>query len=92
MRLPRRSVSPRLRRKLPPRSRLTLRPQPSAPLHRAGGLVEALRHSREALADVERQLESLLAAVRTAKGPDADAADRLHRAARRAGAAVDRLG
>lgn len=92
MRLPRRSVTPRLRRKLPARSRMTLRTQTNAPLTRTSGLAEALRHSREALIDVERQLEALLAAVRTASGPDAEAADRLHRAAKRAGAAVERLG
>jgi len=92
MRPARRSVSANTRHKLPARSRLTLRPQANAPLHRASGLVEALRQSREALADVERQLESLLGAVRSAKGPDADAADRLRRATRRAGVALDRLG
>ena len=84
MRSPRRSV--------PSRSRLTVRPSALAPLARSSGLTDALRSGREALADVERQLEALLAIVRTpADLPDVEAPDRLARAARRAGAAVARL-
>ena len=51
-----------------------------------------MRASREALADIEQQLEALLRAVRVPAGrPDAGAPDRLCHAARRAGAALGRL-
>jgi hypothetical protein len=55
-------------------------------------LGEALRASREALGDIQRQLDALLDAVRTPAGrPVPDAADRLALATRRAGVAMDRL-
>ena len=55
-------------------------------------LTDALRASRQALSDVQRQLDALLAAVRAPTGrPEADAADRLHRATKRAGSAMNRL-
>ena len=51
-----------------------------------------MRASREALADIEHQLDALLRAVRAPAGrPDAGAPDRLGHAARRAGAALGRL-
>lgn len=71
---------------------MTVRQGRSAPLGRAVRLGEALRASREALGDIQRQLDSLLQAIRSPTGEVArDAADRLHRATRLAGAAVDRL-
>jgi hypothetical protein len=79
-------------RGLPSVSRLTIRPTTRVPLARSGRLGEALRASREALSDIERQLEALLRAVRAPSGrPDADAPDRLGHAARRADAALGRL-
>ena len=51
-----------------------------------------MRASREALADIQGQLDELLAAVRAPAGrPEPDAADRLRRATKRAGTAVNRL-
>jgi hypothetical protein len=51
-----------------------------------------LRASREALSDIQGQLDALLSAVRAPAGrPDPDAADRLRRATKRAGAAMNRL-
>lgn len=51
-----------------------------------------MRASREALVDIQRQLDALLTAVRAPAGrPAADAADRLHRAGKRAGVAMSRL-
>lgn len=77
---------------MPSRSRLTVRAAPRAPLARNPRLGEMLRTGREAIADIERQLDALLVAIRAPAGvPDAEAADRLHRATRRAGAALARL-
>ena len=94
MRPTRRPPPPSSRRATPPpRSRLTVTPAPRAPFARATRLGQALSAGREALADIERQLDALLAVVRAPDGrPDADAADRLHRATRKARAAVARLG
>lgn len=77
---------------MPAVSRMNARSQRAAPLGRAARLGDALRASREALVDIQRQLDGLLEAIRSPAGqPAPDAADRLHRATRRAGAAVDRL-
>ena len=82
-------------RAAPPHSRLTIRRPdgPTLPLTRPGRLGEALREGREALADIQAQLDALLAALRGSAGspPDAGAPDRLHRAARRADDALGRL-
>jgi hypothetical protein len=91
MRPPRRSVAPASRRKVPLRSRLTVRREPPAPLARRDRLSEALRTSREAVSDLERQLDLLLAKLRSAELPRADDVDRLRRTATRAGTAVARL-
>ncbi|MEO5770085.1 MAG: hypothetical protein ABIS92_17145 [Polyangia bacterium] len=57
-----------------------------------GRLGDALRASREALLDIQRQLDSLLLAVRAPGGrPAVDSADRLRRATKRAGTAIHRL-
>ena len=85
-----RSVSSRPRPKPPARSRLTRRTQPSAPLRR-DRLKEALRSSREAVTDLERQLDSLLAALRASGVPALDDVDALRRATNRASAAVGKL-
>jgi ABC-type transporter Mla subunit MlaD len=92
MRSPSRSVTPRLRRKLPLRSRMTLRSQPSAPLERRERLKEALRTSREAVSDLERQLDALLVSLRKTGAAATDDVDGLRRAANRANAAVSKLG
>ena len=76
---------------MPARSRLTLRSPDNAPLVRRERLAEALRQSREAVSDVERQLGSLLAALRADETPEPEDVDRLRRAARSAGAAMSRL-
>jgi hypothetical protein len=73
------------------RSRITLRRSTSAPLARRDHLTEALRTSREAVSDLERQLDSLLAKLRSPEPPRADDVDRLRRTATRASAAVSRL-
>ena len=86
-----RAVPPRPRRKPPARSRLTRKAQPSAPLARRERLKEALRTSREAVTDLERQLDTLLAALRATGAPALDDIDDLRRAANRAGAAVGKL-
>ncbi|HEY4184923.1 MAG TPA: hypothetical protein VGP07_07635 [Polyangia bacterium] len=91
MRSPSRLVTPRLRRKLPPRSRLTLRAQPSAPLARRDRLKEALRTSREAVSDLERRLDALLVSLRMTGAPATDEVDGLRRAATRASTAVGKL-
>jgi hypothetical protein len=55
-------------------------------------LTDALRASREALSDIQGQLDALLAMVRAPAGrPEPDAADRLRRATKRAGVAMNRL-
>lgn len=91
MRPKRRSVASASRRKVPLRSRLTVRRPPSAPLARRDRLSEALRTSREAVSDLERQLDSLLAKLRGAELPRADDVERLRRTATHAGTAVGRL-
>lgn len=78
-------------RGVPARSRIAVR-RSEAPLVRTGQLVAALRSSREALTDIEGQLDALLAALRNpAAPPDAAAAERLVGAARQAGSAVAAL-
>jgi hypothetical protein len=62
-----------------------------APLVRQGQLAAALRSSREALVDLQGQLDALLAAVRGA-GSVGAAADRLAGATVDASAALARLG
>jgi len=85
-----RSVSSRPRPKPPARSRLTRRAQPSAPLRR-DRLKDALLSSREAVTDLERQLDTLLAALRTSGVPALDDVEDLRRATHRASAAVGKL-
>ena len=62
-----------------------------APLLRQGQLAAALRSSREALVDLEGQLDALLAAVRGA-GSVRAAAERVSGATNDADAAIARLG
>jgi hypothetical protein len=77
---------------LPPQSRLTLPGAARTVTAPRSGLGEALRASREALGDVERQLELLLGALRSPGGvPDGGAPDRLRTATSRAGHAIDQL-
>ncbi len=87
------SVRRRRSRALPLLSRLTLKPNsPAVPLGKSLRLVDALRASREALNDIQGQLDALLSAVRSPAGrPETGAADRLRRATKRAGAAMNRL-
>jgi hypothetical protein len=64
-----------------------------APLVRSSQLADALRTSREALTEVEGQLEALLALLRDpARSPDQVTAERLRGATRRADSAVASLG
>jgi hypothetical protein len=68
------------------------RPRRGAPLAPTTELEAALRSSREAICDVEGQLDALLAALRDpTSAPDASAADRLHGASNRAGSALASL-
>ncbi|MES1171819.1 MAG: hypothetical protein ABUL77_01170 [Bacteroidota bacterium] len=86
------SAGGRRARAIPVVSRLTVRPSWSAPLNRPVPVGEALRASREALGDIQRQLDALLEAVRRPAGrPAPDAADRLRQATARAGAALSLL-
>lgn len=96
------SVRRRRARVLPTVSRLTVRVSSSATVAppaaeavvvtRKARLTDALRASREALGDLQKQLDALLAVVRTPAGrPEPDAADRLRRATKRAGSAMTRL-
>jgi hypothetical protein len=62
-----------------------------APLVRQGQLAAALRSSREALVDLQGQLDALLAAVR-GSGSVRAAADRVSGATLDADAAIARLG
>lgn len=86
-------------RGVPPRSRTTRRRGRSAggaasepPPQRTTRLAAALRSTREALCDLQGQLDALLAALRDPSSvPDAGAAERLHGAARQAGSAVASL-
>ena len=91
MRSSSRSVPSRPRRAPPARSRLTRRAQASAPLARRERLKEALRSSREAVADLEHQLDTLLAALRASGAPALVDIDDLRRATNRASAAVGKL-
>jgi hypothetical protein len=71
---------------------MTLRRR-EAPLVRSLAMEAALRSSREALARIEGELGALLAALRDPEGRlDAEAADRIGGASRRAGAALATLG
>jgi hypothetical protein len=59
----------------------------------APGVASALRQSREALVDIQGQLDALLAALRTPDAaPDSAAPERLRNATRRAGSALAALG
>lgn len=59
----------------------------------AGQVIEALRREREVLSEIQRQLDTLLVAVREPSARIArDAPDRLAGAARRAGTALAALG
>ena len=78
-------------RAVPARSRMTVR-RSEAPLVRGSQLAAALRSSREALTDLESQLDALLAAVRGPAGSLKSASDRVSGATREAGAALARLG
>lgn len=78
-------------RAVPARSRMTVR-RSEAPLVRGSQLAAALRSSREALTDLEGQLDALLAAVRGPAGSLQSASDRVTGATREAGAALARLG
>jgi len=78
-------------RALPARSRVTVR-RGGANLVRSTQLAAALRESREALTNIEDQLDALLATLRDpASAPDASAPERLHGAARHAGSALAAL-
>jgi hypothetical protein len=70
---------------------MTLPAQASAPLARRERLKEALRTSREAVSDLERQLDTLLASLRATGAAATDDVDRLRRAATRANVAVSKL-
>ena len=79
-------------RALPARSRVTVRRGGGANLVRTTQLAAALRQSREALVDIEGQLDALLSALRDpAAALDAGAPERLHGAARDAGSALAAL-
>jgi hypothetical protein len=102
MRSSRRPVGSPRKRAVPARSRLTVRAPAFAPLSRGVGLRDALQASREALADVQAQLDALLNAVRKGSSSPAvenDAAgamktasvDRLAGATRRASLAIRSL-
>jgi hypothetical protein len=76
---------------VPASSRVTLRREVTS-LPRSVDLAAALRCSREALLDIEGQLDALLAVLRDpAAAPDATAPDRLRGAARDAGTALASL-
>jgi hypothetical protein len=77
-------------RAVPARSRMTVR-RSEAPLVRGGQLATALRSSREALTDLQGQLDALLDAVRGG-GSLRAAADGLTGATADASDAIARLG
>jgi hypothetical protein len=82
---------PQRKRAIPARSRVTVR-RAGANLVRSS-LAAALRSGREALVDIEGQLEDLLAALRDpGRAIDAGAPERLRGAARQAGDALASLG
>jgi hypothetical protein len=93
MRARRRSTSPIPASVPPPQSRLTRgAPGHVATAPRSTRIGEALRDSRQALGDIERQLDMLLGALRSPGGlPDAGAPDRLRAATARAHQAIDKL-
>lgn len=71
---------------------MTVRASASAPLARGVGLRDALQASREALTDIQNQLDALLRAVRAPSGaPQLESVDQLAGAARRATAAIGSL-
>jgi hypothetical protein len=72
---------------------VTVRGRGSANLQRTVDVADALRTSREALMDIEGQLDALLAALRDpTSAPDAGAPDRLRGATRHAGSVLATLG
>ena len=76
---------------MPASSRVTLRRETTS-LPRSVDLAAALRSSREALLDIQGQLDVLLAVLRDpTAAPDAAAPDRLRGAAREAGTALAAL-
>ena len=83
-------VSSRRGRAVPARSRMTVR-RSEAPLVRGSQLAAALRSSREALTDLEGQLDALLSAVRGQPSALQVAAERVSGATLEAGAALARL-
>ena len=88
----RRSSGPKRARAVPARSRVTVRGRGGANLQRTGDVAAALRNSREALLDIEGQLDALLRVLRDPAGaPDAGAPDRLRGATRHAGSALATL-
>lgn len=93
MRSSRRPVGSPRKRAVPARSRLTVRASASAPLARGVGLRDALQASREALTDIQAQLDALLRAVRASSGapPERETVDRLAGATRRASVAIGSL-
>jgi hypothetical protein len=77
---------------VPARSRVTVRGPGSANLHRTVDVATALRTSREALQDIQGQLDALLTVLRNpTSAPDAGAPDRLRGATRHAGSALATL-
>ncbi|HET6147781.1 MAG TPA: hypothetical protein VFH68_09620 [Polyangia bacterium] len=91
MRTRRRSSGSKRTRALPASSRVTRRRAVTS-LPRPLDLAAALRSSREALLDIEGQLDALLAVLRDpTAAPDATAPDRLRGAAREAGTALASL-
>jgi len=76
---------------VPAASRVILR-RPATTLPRSLDVAAALRSSREALLDIQDQLDALLAVLRDpTAAPDATAPDRLRGAARDVGAALASL-
>jgi hypothetical protein len=87
----RRSSGSKRTRTVPATSRVTLRRTVTS-LPRSVDVAAALRSSREALQDIEGQLDALLAVLRDpSAAPDAAAPDRLRGAAREAGSALASL-
>ncbi len=86
------SVGGKRARPVPAFSRLTIRSLGGAPLSRPLPLNEALRASREALTEIQRELDMLLESVRKPAGrPGSDAAERLRQVTARANVAMARL-
>ncbi len=91
MRTRRRSPGSKHTRAVPAASRVILR-RPATTLPRSLDVAAALRSSREALLDIQDQLDALLAVLRDpTAAPDATAPDRLRGAARDVGAALASL-